>query len=214
VQITLENPVAIADLWYYASEGRTVGPLAGEQMQALVHNGVISRETLVWPGFGEWIAAESSTLASFFAPAQPTIIPSSTAESSRTGIFKDKRVRRVATILALLVGLYAIYDGVGDIRAGLGAAESGSNTQITFQGCVGVSTDAVQCTYQNSGPIEAKLCMDIVVTCDDGRHIASSCSDPIPPGQIGTKFVSGFSPPILPTNSCSNIQYENMKSQE
>ena len=125
-------------------------------------------------------------------------------------------------IAVLIIGLYAVYTGIGQMREGMGdnsdptnptAPASMSNAQINVQGCRGVSTDAVQCAYQNNGAVEAKLCMDVVVVCDDGRHVASACSDPIPPGQPSMKLISNFSPAVAATNTCGNIQYENVKVQ-
>ena len=211
-----EKTMTSAETWYYSNQGTSIGPVNGEQMQTLVQRGMIARDTLVWPGFGGWVAAESTTLAALFhSVPQPGVPPMpQNVTSAKVGMFKDKRMRTIIGILALILGLYAMYDGFGDIRTGLGGGESASNSQITFQGCVGVGANAMQCAYQNTGQVEAKLCMNVVVTCDDGRHVASSCSDPIPPGQMSSKLVDNFSPSIQPTNSCNNIQYENVKTQE
>jgi hypothetical protein len=208
--------MALPNTWYYSEQGTSVGPLSWEQMQALVHRGAISRDTLVWPGSGGWITAETSTLAAILPatplPAVPPMPPN--AASPKAGILKDKRVRRVIQILVAAIGLYAIYDGLGDVRSGISEFSSASNTQVALQGCVGVSANAIQCGYQNTGSVAAKLCMDVVVTCDDGRHVASSCSDKIPPGEVSTKLVDNFSPGIQPTTSCNDVKYENVKAQQ
>lgn len=219
--------MASNETWYYANQGTSIGPIATDEMQALVQHGVIARETLVWPGAGEWIAAGNSSLASLFVsgahtpPPLPVASPASPqgpVQQAMRGesrfLIKDKRIRTAVGVFGLIFGVYAVYNGIVQMRAGMGASGSGSTSdaQINFQGCMGVTADAVQCTYQNAGPVTAKLCMDVVVTCDDGRHVASSCSDPIPPGQMSMKLVNNFSPVIQATNSCSTLQYENMKS--
>ena len=215
--------MASSEAWYYASHGTSVGPVATDQIQLLIQHGVISRETLVWPGAGEWIAAERSSLASFLGASQPILSPSlgpsplparDAARGESRFVIKDKRVRTAVGIFGLIFGVYAMYNGIVQVRAGMGGSGSDamSNAQINFQGCMGVAADAVQCAYQNAGPVTAKMCMDVVVMCDDGRHVASSCSDPILPGQLSTKLVNNFSPAIQATSSCNNVQYENLKS--
>lgn len=42
--------------WYYAEEGKSVGPITEEQLKALATDGTISQETLVWRnGMAEWL---------------------------------------------------------------------------------------------------------------------------------------------------------------
>jgi len=220
--------VAETETWYHVQQGQSIGPLTGEQMERLAGSGQITLETLVWPGAGEWVPAGSTRLASLLAsgprvPDVPVIPGQPTWSDRRAAFLKEKpRMSMALRIAVLIIGLYAVYSGIGQIREGMGGTSDPtsestpaylSSGQINVQGCRGISTDAVQCAYQNNGAVEAKLCMDVVVMCDDGRHAASACSDPIPPGQISTKLISNFSPAVAATNTCGNIQYENVKVQ-
>lgn len=196
-------------------------------MEMLARSGQITPETLVWPGAGGWVPAASTRLARFFT-AQPLVpdspIPTDGTWSDKRAAFlkQNPRMSMALRIAVVIIGLYAMYSGFGQIREGMGGTSNptseatpaySSSGQINLQGCRGVSTDTVQCAYQNTGAVEAKLCMDVVVICDDGRHVASACSDPIPPGQPSMKLISNFSPAVAATNSCGNIQYENVKVQ-
>ena len=220
--------MADTETWYHVQQGESRGPFTGEQMEMLARSGQITLDTLVWPGAGEWVPAASTRLARVFTP-QP-IAPDSPMMPTQ-GTWKDRRaaflkqnpgMSMALRIAVVLIGLYAMYSGFGQIREGMGGTNDpisaatpaySSNGQINLQGCRGVTTDAVQCAYQNTGAVEAKLCMDVVVICDDGRHVASACSDPTPAGQVSTKLISNFSPGVAATTTCGNIQYENVKVQ-
>jgi hypothetical protein len=197
-------------------------------MGHLVEIGQVTLETLVWPGAGEWVPAGLTRLAPLITRAplapDPRLSPASlTWSDKRAAFLKEKpRMSMALRIAVAIIGLYAIYSGIGQIREGMG--ETGDATdlqtpaslgaaQINLQGCRGVATDAVQCAYQNNGAVEAKLCMDVVVICNDGRHVASACSDPVPPGQPSVKLIRNFSPAVAATTTCGNIQYENVKVQ-
>ena len=214
--------------WYHVRQGQSVGPLSEQEMEILARSGKITLETLVWPGAGEWVPAAYTRLAPFFLRPDlvpdPVQIPAPTTWSNRRAAFlKEKpRMSMALRVAVAIMGLYAVYAGIAQVRQGMGensdptdAATPAflSSAQINIQGCRGVTTDAVQCAYQNNSAVEAKLCMDVVVICDDGRHVASACSDPIPPGQPSVKLIRNFSPAVAATNSCGNIQYENVKVQ-
>ncbi|MDO4466259.1 MAG: GYF domain-containing protein [Bacillota bacterium] len=54
-------------IWYYVSEGNTVGGFSEAQMLELVKNGTITKKTYVWrEGDADWRYASNSLLGSFF----------------------------------------------------------------------------------------------------------------------------------------------------
>lgn len=221
--------MAESGTWYYVHQGQSVGPATIQQIETLVRSGTITRDTLVWPGVGEWVPAASTGLASLFSPAAAMVANSasrrpsalSTLTSARAGFLKDKpRLRLALQIAVAILGLYAIYNGIGQMRDGMGelqgAAQPVSRTnapRMSYQ-CRGVAWDTVQCAYENVGESAAKVCMDVVVICDDGRHVASVCSETTKPGEAATRRVDNFSPAFQPTSTCSGLQYENVKTQD
>ncbi|WP_349370036.1 DUF805 domain-containing protein [Salinarimonas sp.] len=57
--------------WYYAENGAQRGPYSEAQMTALVRDGALARETLVWnPGLTEWTALGETSLGGLL-PAVP-----------------------------------------------------------------------------------------------------------------------------------------------
>jgi len=60
--------------WYYADgEGNELGPVAEEQIKALVSEGKINGTTMVWKdGMAEWAAAATTSLGSLLSVAPPT----------------------------------------------------------------------------------------------------------------------------------------------
>lgn len=208
-----------AETWYYLQQGVTMGPLSRPAIEAMVRGGTLARDTLVWPGYGEWIAASSSSLGPVFGgaggavpPPMPMPMPLPIPKASKDWLPKDRGMRTAILVLVVIIGIIAMIDGIKNIKEGTGGG-GGGEASINFQGCRGVSTSAVQCAYQNTGTVDRKLCMDVVVMCNDGRHVASACSDKMKPGESSTKLVDNFSPVIPATVSCSGVTYENLKAK-
>ena len=212
------------ETWYHVYEGQSIGPLTGHEMEALAEFGKITRETLVWPGAGEWVPAGSTRLAPFFGPRlvpDPVFPPAKpTWSDQRAAFFKDKPRLRVGIFVGVIImGLYAVYQGVSQAREGFSEFQDASDPQptlattaIDFQGCRAAGPAALECLYHNKGRVVAKACMDVVVVCDDGRHVASSCSDPIAPGESSTKLIDNFSPPGVATaTGCAPMEFENVR---
>ncbi len=66
--------------WYYNDNGSKNGPHTAERMQELIEAGKVKHRTTVWRnGLKEWILAEDSELAEYFAPGTET--PPPTPES-------------------------------------------------------------------------------------------------------------------------------------
>lgn len=63
--------------WYYVGHYGQIGPLTQEQIEELVRDTVIQRDTYVWrAGMADWIPAERvPELASVFAASQPPSVP-------------------------------------------------------------------------------------------------------------------------------------------
>jgi hypothetical protein len=217
---TVEAAVNNVDAWYYLQQGVSTGPVSRPDIESLVRAGTVRWETLVWPGYGEWIAAGSSALAPIFAgstppppPPPPPSFQNVTPFARKDWLPKDKRLRTALMVLIGLIGLYFIFNGVQQMRSGMDEIGSAQPSSVILQGCRGVSATAVQCGFQNTGTATQRLCMDVVVTCTDGRHVASTCSDPLKPGETGTKVVDNFHPEVTASMTCSGVTYENVKAK-
>lgn len=57
--------------WYYVHKGKRKGPFRYNEVQRLVEEGVIKRDTLIWHVRGDWIAASHTELNKFFASPPP-----------------------------------------------------------------------------------------------------------------------------------------------
>jgi hypothetical protein len=61
-------------MWYYASQGQQRGPISEEQLQAMVRDGSLTREDLVWrEGMPAWQAA--GEVAGLDFPLRPAYLP-------------------------------------------------------------------------------------------------------------------------------------------
>jgi hypothetical protein len=52
--------------WYYSYEGTAKGPCTIEEIKMAIQANIIKKDTMVWPGDGEWMKASKSSLSSFF----------------------------------------------------------------------------------------------------------------------------------------------------
>jgi hypothetical protein len=212
---TVEAQVNDVETWYHLQQGVTTGPVSRAEMENLVRAGTVRWETMVWPGYGEWIAAGTSALAPVLAGTPPPpAVPAPSPLARKDWLPKDKKTRTVVLVIIAILGLYFIYNGVQQMRGGMDEIGSAQPSSVILQGCRGVSASAVQCGFQNTGTATQRLCMDVVVTCTDGRHVASTCSDPLRPGETGTKVVDNFHPEVTGSMTCSpNATYENVKTK-
>jgi len=214
----VQRSEAAMETWYYLQQGASVGPLSRADIEGLVRVGTIARETMVWPGSGDWIPAASSALAPLFAPAAPPPptayagAPIAPVKGKKDWLPKDPRTRTLVLIAIGILGILAIISGVRQMREGAGEMGS-SDVRIQIMGCRGISADEVQCGFQNVGAERGRVCMDVVVICNDGRHVASTCSDAMDVGESTTKVVKGFSPGISATMACTNMVYENVRTK-
>lgn len=207
--------------WYYVQGATSVGPLSRADMEGLIRAGTVRSDTLVWPGSGDWIPAGSSALSALFGgyggyapppppPPSPYMAPPAAKKGFEDFLPKDKRLRLLLAIIIIIIGLFAMKDGLGEIASGLGGSSDGA--QIQIQGCVGTSMDTMQCSFMNTGMVKGRVCMDVVVMCSDGRHVASTCSDRMDPGMTSSKTVKNFKPKMQPTSMCNNVSYENLRT--
>lgn len=68
--------------WYYAENGEQRGPFTEDEMTALVRDGALASETLVWnPGLTEWTALRGTSLGALL-PATPPLPPPAAAGAS------------------------------------------------------------------------------------------------------------------------------------
>lgn len=66
--------------WYYAQNGKTVGPFSETQLIDLIRQAQIARDTLIATEAGDWSPAGSSSFAGYFPPPPP---PSSQTTSKQ-----------------------------------------------------------------------------------------------------------------------------------
>lgn len=68
-----ENPETSSQdiLWYYAEENKRKGPYAYNDFLKFIAEGVVKRDTLIWHGSGDWIAAKDTELSKFFTSPPP-----------------------------------------------------------------------------------------------------------------------------------------------
>ncbi len=200
------------ETWYYVQDGASVGPLPRAAVDALIRSGTIIPATLVSPGYGDWVPAGSSALASMFMTTPPPGAKTDQPPAAKKDYLPKNPTARLAVRVAMvLLGGYAMYSGFNQMQDGM--SELSGDTSVTMTGCIGVSADAVQCGFQNMAQASRTMCLDVVIMCNDGRHVASTCSDPIMPGASSTKLVNNFAPAIDASMTCANISYENVKTK-
>ncbi len=122
---------------------------------------------------------------------------------------KNKPLRILVQLVIVAIGLFAVVSGIGQMRRGAGEL---SNARVEVQGCRTVSLTAVKCDYKNIGESKASLCMDVVIVCADGRHVAAACSESMAPGDSTSSTIENFDPQVQPTSACTSIVYEKMRA--
>lgn len=61
--------------WHYATNGTQTGPVSFDEIVNAIKSGVITLNTKVWNGEGEWKKAGKTMLAEYFTPTDSTIPP-------------------------------------------------------------------------------------------------------------------------------------------
>lgn len=198
------------ETWYYLQDSVSVGPLPRAAIESMVRSGVVRPETLVWPGYGEWIAASSSSLGPvFFGGGTP--VPDE-SQGWRAALPKDRRVLIGIIAVLLIGGAYSAYRDSQQGQGGQGGGNQTAGASIVFQGCQRIAFNVVQCGFQNNGSARKEVCMDVVLMCADGRHVAKGCSGPLQPGETATRRVENFKPDIQMNVPCSGMTFENWRT--
>lgn len=116
-------------MWYYALNGQRLGPVDEAAMRALLANGTVNIDTLVWTqGMTNWVKLGQSTLAAGLS--LPPAVPGQTYAAPMAGSFgPDRKDRAAYILLAVLLGF-----GVHNFYAGY---KSRGLTQLlcTFLSC-------------------------------------------------------------------------------
>jgi hypothetical protein len=123
---------------------------------------------------------------------------------------KNKPLRIVLQLAIAAIGLVAIVSGISQMRRGVSEL---SNARVEVQGCRGTSVTAVKCDFKNIGEVKASLCMNVVIVCADGRHVAPACSESMAPGDSTSSTIENFDPAVQSTSACTNIVYEKMRAE-
>lgn len=58
-------------LWYYVEKNKRKGPYAYKDFLKFIAEGVVKRNTLIWHGAGDWLAAKDTELSKFFTSPPP-----------------------------------------------------------------------------------------------------------------------------------------------
>jgi len=77
--------------WYYSFEGTAKGPCSVEEIKMAIQAQIIRKDTMVWPGAGEWIKASLSELSPFFPEElfAPPLMPSLQKVNVLEDLLKD-----------------------------------------------------------------------------------------------------------------------------
>lgn len=111
---------------------------------------------------------------------------------------------RVWNSLALGVVLFVFASGVGLLTPVLD--ELRGKAYIEWQ-CVQVDV-GLQCTFSNTGSGTGSVCLDAVLVCGDGRHVAEACSSVLEAGTYESRVIDNFAPRVRSAYGCA-IEYEN-----
>jgi hypothetical protein len=91
--------------WYYADNGKRVGPIPRTEVEELIKAGKIDGSTSVWSGEGDWCPAKDTELAGLFAPAEGEPPPLAGGEVDNRFVWLAVAVPLVGVIVELATGL-------------------------------------------------------------------------------------------------------------
>lgn len=90
--------------WYYSDKGSRIGPLSLERMQELVREGLITQNTGVWSGEGEWQPARHSALAGLFEKSVGVPPPLNAKDIDNRYIWLAVAIPIIGTIIEITAG--------------------------------------------------------------------------------------------------------------
>jgi hypothetical protein len=91
--------------WYYADNGKRVGPIPRSELEDLIRAGKVEESTSVWSGEGDWCPAKDTELAGLFAPAEGTPPPLAGGDVDNRFVWLAVAVPLVGVIVELATGL-------------------------------------------------------------------------------------------------------------
>lgn len=66
---------SLTNNWHYAMGGQTFGPLEFDELAKKAEKEEITKDTRVWPGEGEWLSAQSTSLGAYFPEEEVSTAP-------------------------------------------------------------------------------------------------------------------------------------------
>jgi hypothetical protein len=91
--------------WYYADNGKRVGPIPRTEVEELIKAGKVDESTSVWSGEGDWCPAKDTELVGLFAPAEGTPPPLAGGDVDNRFVWLAVAVPLVGVIVELATGL-------------------------------------------------------------------------------------------------------------
>jgi len=99
--------------WYYAINGKQIGPVDIDEIKTAIKIGKITPSTKVWNGEGEWCIASKTELSEFFKPIDPTIPPPLSGEDvDNKFMWILVTIPIVGVIVDLIVGMTLIIPSI------------------------------------------------------------------------------------------------------
>jgi len=101
--------------WYYSFDGATKGPFTIDEIKMTIAAQIIKKDTMVWPGSGNWIKSGESELSELFA--NELLIPPPLPEKSNDFIEKiladiKSQQNRIGWYFSLAAICYILFDGI------------------------------------------------------------------------------------------------------
>ena len=101
--------------WYYSFDGATKGPFTIDEIKMTIAAQIIKKDTMVWPGSGNWIKSGESELSELFA--NELLIPPPLPEKSYDFIEKiiadiKSQQNRIGWYFSLTAICYILFDGI------------------------------------------------------------------------------------------------------
>jgi hypothetical protein len=93
-------------MWYYVKDNERCGPIEEDKIQALINDGTIVPDTLVWrEGMSDWQAANTSELAGLFSGIVPQVSSPPATTRTYNVTYEPRSLRTLWLWFAWLIGI-------------------------------------------------------------------------------------------------------------
>jgi hypothetical protein len=111
---------------------------------------------------------------------------------------------RLGTRQTALILLGVAVAGLGGYLAWRGLHREG--VSVAWR-CAPIDGATIECSFESKRGT-GSLCMDVVVTCGDGRHQQRICTEELSPGRPQVQRLAAFVPPLAASAAC-NVEILN-----